>query len=88
MQALLEEARRCREVFDMNSFNVLCGAVPLVVKYSSKNTLESLRKIVFKHTRLPPVKQRLLHLGVALKPGLLVNQGLCAGSCVVVTIRD
>ena len=88
MRALFEEAQRCREVYEMNSINLLCGDGPLVVKYSAKYTLDSLRKLVFKHTKIPHVKQRLLHLGAVLKPGLLVNQGLCAGSCVVVKVRD
>ena len=83
MKLLLEEARRCREVYEAGCFQVvMVEHAHLVFKFRDCVTLELLRKFAHRHFRIAPGKQRLEHMGHALKVGPLCDQGIGPGSIV------
>ena len=83
MQALLDQARRCREVYESGCFQVvMVEHAPLVFRFRHCVTLELLRNSAHRHFRIAAGKQRLEHLGHPLKIGALCDQGIGPGSIV------
>ena len=84
MVALLDYARRFREIAEASNVQIFMGGeTPLVLKLKGVKK-EDVRKLVERRWRVQASKQALLHLGLPLKNGNLEDQGLAPGGCVQV----
>ena len=87
MQTLLGYAKRFRHIAETRQFQIhMTGATFVVLKLRGAGR-EDVGRLVEKRWSIPPAKQMLVHIGRHLKHGLLEDQGMTPGACVLVTKR-
>ena len=88
MQAMLNEAKICRDTYEANEIRVAMHySRPLKMKLTDKLTFQSLRRRVEKHFQIRGHRQILTHKGQQLFRGTLSEQGVARGSVIIVSER-
>ena len=88
MQAMLNEAKICRDTYEANEIRVAMHySRPLKMKFTDRLTFQSLRRSVEKHFQIMGHRQILTHKGNQLFRGILCEQGVGRGSVVLVSER-
>ena len=88
MQAMLNEAKICRDTYEANEIRVAMHySRPLKVKLTDRLTFQSLRRRVEKHFQIKGHRQILTHKGQQLFRGTLSEQGVARGSVIIVSER-
>ena len=89
MQAMLNEAKYCRDNYEANEIRVAMHySSPLIMKLTNKLTLVHVRNRVEKCFQIKTHKQVLTHKGQQLFHGLLWKQGVTRGSVIIVSEHD
>ena len=86
MQAMLNEAKICRDTYEANEIRVAMHySRPLKMKLTDRLTFQSLRRRVEKHFQIKGHRQILTHKGQQLFRGTLSEQGEARGSVIIVS---